>query len=94
MTGFRRVLFRSVLHEHLGTNIIDTVLVNSEKVPKEYMNSNKFDEYLVQVDHDFEALTAQHVNIISNNFLNLRDGGAFHDGEAVAKEIVTIANRV
>lgn len=82
-----------VLHEHIGTNIIDTVLVNSEKVPAEYMNTNKFDEYLVQVEHNFKALQEQKVNIISNNFLKLRDGGAFHDGEAVAREIVAIANK-
>ena len=81
-----------VLHEHIGTKIIDTVLVNIEKVPEEYMNSNKFDEYLVQVEHDFAALKEQDVNVISNNFLKLRDGGAFHDGEAVAKEIIAIAN--
>lgn len=82
-----------VLHEHLGAQVIDTVLVNSEKVPESYMNTNKFDEYLVQVDHDFSALKAQGVNIISNNFLKLRDGGAFHDGEAVAHEIVSLSRR-
>ncbi|MCL2113893.1 gluconeogenesis factor YvcK family protein [Lactococcus protaetiae] len=82
-----------VLHEHLGTNVIDTVLVNIEKVPEEYMNTNKFDEYLVQVEHDFEALKAEKVNIVSNNFLELRDGGAFHDGEAVAQEIIAISQQ-
>ena len=82
-----------VLHRHLGKKFIDTVLVNIEPVPREYMNSNKFDEYLVQVDHDFEALKAEEVNVISNNFLELRDGGAFHNGEAVAKEIVAISQR-
>ena len=57
------------------------------------IKSNKFDEYLVQVDHDFAALKAEEVNVISNNFLELRDGGAFHNGEAVAKEIVAISQR-
>ena len=32
------------------------VLVNVKKVPQEYMASNEFDEYLVQVEHDFEGL--------------------------------------
>ena len=73
--------------------MIDTVLVNIQEVPEEYMNTNKFDEYLVQVEHDFEALKAEEVNVISNNFLKLRDGGAFHNGEAVAKEIVAISQR-
>src|SRR3712207_8964041 len=37
-------------------DLIDTVLVNVEQVPKSYMNSNQFDEYLVQVEHDFAGL--------------------------------------
>ncbi|VTS13017.1 transporter [Streptococcus gordonii] len=45
-----------VLHRHLGQKFIDTVLVNIENVPKDYMNCNKFDEYLVQVEHDFKGL--------------------------------------
>jgi uncharacterized cofD-like protein len=80
-----------VLQRHLGTNFIDTVLVNSEPVPKEYMNTNKFDEYLVQVKHDFQGLEREGVRIISNNFLKLRNGGAFHDGDAVTEEIMKIS---
>ena len=30
-----------VLHEHLGTKFIDTVLVNTEAVPEEYLNQQK-----------------------------------------------------
>ncbi|QPS71563.1 gluconeogenesis factor YvcK family protein [Lactococcus garvieae] len=82
-----------VLHEHLGTRIIDTVLVNSAVVPEEYMNSNKFDEYLVQVVHDFKALQEEEVNIISNDFLELVNGGAFHNGDAIAAEIMEISDR-
>ena len=48
-----------VLHRHLGQPFIDTVLVNIEKVPQEYMNSNRFDEYLVQVEHDFAGLCSK-----------------------------------
>ncbi|HAP15598.1 MAG TPA: hypothetical protein DCR07_05775, partial [Lactococcus sp.] len=57
----------------------------------EYMNSNKFDEYLVQVVHDFKALQEEEVNIISNDFLQLVNGGAFHDGDAIALEIMGIS---
>lgn len=79
-----------VLNRHLGENFIDSVLVNIEKVPQEYMNSNKFDEYLVQVEHDFEGLKAQVPKIISSNFLRLENGGAFHDGEAVVEELMLL----
>ncbi|HEY0221303.1 YvcK family protein [Lactovum miscens] len=79
-----------VLHEHLKMKFIDTVLINGEPVPKEYMNSNKFDEYLVQVTHDFKGLKKEGVRIITNNFLELRNGGAFHNGKAVCEEILRI----
>ncbi|MCL2677069.1 MAG: YvcK family protein [Streptococcaceae bacterium] len=82
-----------VLNEHVGKNLIDTVLINCEQVPQEYMNSNKFDEYLVQVVHDFPALQEQEVAIISNNFLKLVNGGAFHDAQAVTDEIIKISQR-
>ncbi|WP_285011915.1 gluconeogenesis factor YvcK family protein [Lactococcus formosensis] len=82
-----------VIHEHLGTRVIDTVLVNSAEVPEEYMNSNKFDEYLVQVVHDFKALREEEVNVISNDFLELINGGAFHNGDAIASEIMGISTR-
>ncbi|GFH40860.1 gluconeogenesis factor YvcK family protein [Lactococcus insecticola] len=80
-----------VLHEHAGTPFIDTVLVNVETVPDAYMNTNKFDEYLVQVKHDFTGLMAQDVRVISANFLELIDGGAFHNADAVTDEIMNIS---
>ena len=82
-----------VLHNHVGTEFIDTVLVNVEKVPDDYMDNNKFDEYLVQVKHDFIGLQNCHVRVISSDFLRLVDGGAFHNGEAVAEEIMRISER-
>ena len=77
-----------VLHRHLGENFIDTVLVNIENVPQEYMNSNQFDEYLVQVELDFNGLQAQVPRVISSNFLRLENGGAFHDGNLVVDELM------
>ena len=79
-----------VLHRHLGRPFIDTVLVNIEPVPQDYMDSNKFDEYLVQVDHDFEALMEQVPRVISSNFLRLEKGGAFHDGDLLSEELMQI----
>ena len=77
-----------VLHRHLGKKFIDTVLVNIENVPQEYMDSNKFDEYLVQVEHDFKGLQEQVPRVISSNFLRLENGGAFHDGNLVVEELM------
>lgn len=57
-----------VLKRHLGQDAIDTVLVNIEKVPESYMENNHFDEYLVQVEHDFSGLRKHARRVISSNF--------------------------
>ncbi|HFI0092956.1 TPA: YvcK family protein [Streptococcus suis] len=80
----------AVLNAHLAEQFIDTVLVNIEPVPQEYMNSNQFDEYLVQVKHDFAGLQKQANRVISSDFLRLENGGAFHDGELVVAELLKI----
>lgn len=80
----------AVLNQHLGRDLIDTVLVNVEQVPKSYMNSNQFDEYLVQVEHDFAGLCKTAKCIISSNFLRLENGGAFHDGHLVVEELMNL----
>lgn len=76
-----------VLHEHLKTKFIDTVLVNTEKVPENYMDTDTYDEYLVQVIHDFKGLRDEGCRVISADFLELRNGGVFHDGEKVVEEL-------
>ncbi|MGT2771704.1 YvcK family protein [Streptococcus marimammalium] len=80
----------AVLNKHLGKDIIDTVLVNIEPVPKGYMDNHQFDEYLVQVEHDFKGLTKQVKRVISSNFLRLENGGAFHHGDLVVEELMSL----
>lgn len=79
-----------VLHKHLGSNFIDTVLVNTEKVPEGYMDPEIYDEYLVQVTHDFNGLRDEGCRVVSTDFLKLRDGGVFHDGDKVVDELFRI----
>lgn len=80
----------AVLNRHLGIDVIDTVLVNIEAVPKAYMESNQFDEYLVQVEHDFKGLRHNAKRVISSNFLRLEKGGAFHHGDLVVEELMDL----
>lgn len=80
----------AVLNRHLGIDVIDTVLVNIEAVPKAYMESNQFDEYLVQVEHDFKGLRHNAKRVISSNFLRLENGGAFHHGDLVVEELMDL----
>ncbi|HEP7224927.1 TPA: YvcK family protein [Streptococcus pyogenes] len=84
----------AVLNQHLGRDLIDTVLVNVAKVPQAYMNSNKFDEYLVQVDNDFAGLCRAAKRVISSYFLRLENGGAFHDGNLVVEELMNLVRIV
>jgi uncharacterized cofD-like protein len=79
-----------VLHEHLNAKFVDTVLVNTEKVPAGYMDPTIYDEYLVQVEHDFKGLREEGCRVISTDFLKLRNGGVFHDGDKVVDELFRI----
>lgn len=79
-----------VLHKHLGTRFIDTVLVNIAPVPETAMDFEKYDEYLLQVAHDREGLAEEHVHVIADNFLELRDQGVFHNGKKVIEELFQI----
>lgn len=80
-----------VLHRHLNQKFIDTVLVNIGSVPENYIDTEKYDEYLVQVEHDFKGLKNEVPMIISNDFLELRDNGVFHDKNKVVEELFKIS---
>lgn len=82
-----------VLHRHLKEMFIDTVLVNNATVPSEYLNQQKGEEYLFQVRHNFDGLKGEGCHVISTNFLEMRDNGAFHDGKKVVQELVDLLNR-
>lgn len=79
-----------ILHRHLKQPFIDTVLVNTEKVPDGYMDFEVYDEYLVQVTHDFQSLREEGCRVVSTDFLELREGGVFHDGDKVIDELLRI----
>lgn len=80
----------AVLNRHLGQDVIDTVLVNVQPVPTDYMNSHAFDEYLVQVEHDLAGLKQLAKRVVASDFLRLKNGGAFHDGNRVVAELMRL----
>ncbi|KRN28498.1 hypothetical protein IV38_GL001500 [Lactobacillus selangorensis] len=89
--GFTDADHVRVLNEHLGQPFVDTVLVNSEKVPEHYLNRQKYNEILNQVTPDFKGLRKMGCRVISDNFVELRDNGVFHNGAKVAHEILNLA---
>ena len=77
-----------VINAHLGEHFIDTVLVNIQPVPEDYINFQAWNEISEPVQHDFTGLRAQGCRVISANFLRLRDNGAFHDRDKVVAELM------
>lgn len=77
-----------VLNSHLKQNFIDTVLVNIQSVPKDYIDFKEWNEISQPVKHDFQGLRDMGCRVISSNFLRLRDNGAFHDRDKVVAELL------
>lgn len=77
-----------VLNSHLKQNFIDTVLINIQPVPKDYIDFQEWNEISQPVKHDFQGLRDMGCRVISSNFLRLRDNGAFHDRDKVVAELL------
>lgn len=83
-----------VLNHHLGKNFIDTVLVNIQPVPENYLDFQEWNEISQPVGHDFQGLREQGCRVISSNFLRLKDNGAFHDRDKVVAELMNRLHQV
>ena len=83
-----------VLNQHLGKNFIDTVLVNIQPVPANYLDFQEWNEISQPVKHDFRGLREQGCRVISSNFLRLKDNGAFHDRDKVVAELMNRLHQV
>lgn len=79
-----------VLHRHLEDMFIDTVLVNTQAVPQDYLDRQDDAEYLYQVRHNFEGLRGENCRVISSPFLKMTQSGAYHDGKEVVKELINL----
>lgn len=86
--GFTDAKHVEVLCKHLGANFVDTVLVNNAEVPKSHVAKISTDEYLYQVEHDFQGLQEIVPRVVSSDFLNITDKGVYHDGDLVVEEIL------
>lgn len=83
-----------VLHHHLKNKFIDTVLVNTEKVPEQYLNQQADEEYLFQVKHDFKGIRDENCRVISADFVNVKNGGVYHDGKKVVSELLNLISSI
>ena len=80
-----------VINDHLGGNYINTALVNGAKIDMSKFHPEDYDEYLDPVSNDFAGLKVQNCRVITDDFIDQRHGLVFHDGEKVAKEIISLA---
>lgn len=88
---FTDAMHVEVLNRHLKQNFIDTVLVNNAPIPKKYLEHPIGDGYLQPVADDFEKLEKMGVRVIMDDFLEFRDGGIYHNGPKIAKEILDLS---
>lgn len=79
-----------VLDRHLGKNLVDAVLTNQTEVPDDFVDYQRWGEISTQVKQDPEAIEKLNAQVVSRDFLLLRDAGAFHDGEKVAKVLLSL----
>ncbi|GAO99765.1 gluconeogenesis factor YvcK family protein [Fructobacillus ficulneus] len=79
------------LNQHLGADLIDYVLTNDEEVPADFVDYQKWGEIAQQVVQDPHGIEQAGAQSISQDFLELRDAGAFHDGQKVAKVLLNLA---
>lgn len=76
-----------VLHKHVGTRFVDMILANIGTVPEDFIGLEEQDENLLQVIHDFKEMKQEVPHVISDDFLELKDKGVFHNGPKVAQEL-------
>lgn len=80
-----------IINEHLGGYYVNTALVNGAEIDMEQFNPADYDEYIEPVKPDFANLIAQKCQVITNDFIDQQHNLVFHDGQAVAKEIIDLA---
>ncbi|MBS9335384.1 YvcK family protein [Fructobacillus sp. M1-13] len=80
----------AVLNRHLGKKMIDAVLTNQSQVPADFVDYQRWGEISTQVKQDPKAIEKEGAEVVSRDFLLLRDAGAFHDGQKVADLIFSL----
>ena len=70
--------------------MIDYVIANNAFVPEDFVDYQKWDEISHQVKLDEAAVKVQGAVEVPGDFLQLRDAGAFHDGEKIMLELLKI----
>lgn len=81
----------NAINKHVGERIVDAVIMNTGKVPDDYIDWQRWNEISYQVHSDPESVQELGAEPVLGDLLALRDEGAFHDGDAVAQLIMQLA---
>ncbi|MGO3499724.1 gluconeogenesis factor YvcK family protein [Leuconostoc falkenbergense] len=81
------------LNAHIGAPVVNYVVSNSKKVPDGFVDFQKWNEISKQVKLDEPAVKVQGAQHIAGDFLQLRDAGAFHDGQKIADKLIEILGK-
>lgn len=81
------------LNAHIGAPVVNYVVSNSKKVPDDFVDFQKWNEISKQVKLDEPAVKVQGAQQIAGDFLQLRDAGAFHDGQKIADKLIEILGK-
>ncbi|MCM2438062.1 uridine diphosphate-N-acetylglucosamine-binding protein YvcK [Periweissella beninensis] len=82
-----------VINQHVGANVITHTIVNTTEVPEDYIDWQRWNEVSKQVRHDSNQLKKIGVIEIKADLLELRDNGAFHNGQGVVDQLMKILAR-
>jgi uncharacterized cofD-like protein len=80
-----------ILNQHLGSNFVDIALVNTQVVPTNQIDYQKFNEIEEPVQHDNDAFKKMGCRVITDNFLKVTNDGAFHDANKVADTLMKLS---
>ena len=81
------------LNAHIGAPVVNYVVSNSKKGPDDFVDFQKWNEISKQVKLDESAVKVQGAQQIAGDFLQLRDAGAFHDGQKIADKLMEILGK-
>jgi len=80
-----------VINEHLGSQCVDTILVNKEEIPPHLKLKYK-EEYAQPVIFDINRLEKMGVRVIKENIVSIHHNRVRHDTVAVASIIYDLIN--
>lgn len=82
-----------IINEHVGERVVDAVIINTAKVPEDYIDWKKWNEVARQVMPDPDSVRREGGVPVMGNLLELRDDGAFHNGKTLAQIIMQITQQ-